>query len=388
MSRIGLLLHLHQSPIQDESTLREVTEQCYIPLVKLIKSKRKFKLTLSISLSLLEQLDRLNYTSLINSIKELVEGGSVALAGTAAYSPLLTRLPQEFVEKQIILNEFAQGYYFGKKGGFEGDPSIMLQNVTGIFPPELALNEKLINIVSDLGYEWILADETSVKDGFGLYTFKESNTKIVVRNTKISNMLSSNKIEDVPKSLDEINKEIVIALRGEVFGYENKNGISLLEDLVNSLSSKDTYFVSINEFIERANELPISNVSESNWSVGKANINNNAVYSKWDTKSNKNQRTMWKLLNTLTKLYKFSDEQSLETGFEELAIWRKEDVNKIGGEDLVKLLEQEMLLSKVMCSEQFLLELDKARPYIDMYLKLAEELGDSEFLKLVKEAVK
>ena len=138
--KIVFLLHLYQPSIQVEAEFNTICTQVYFPLIKYIKNKKNFSAVLSIPLSLIEQMDRYGHKSWIEDVKILFENERIELTGGAAYHPLLTKIPEIFVEKQIVLNEYGLGYYLGRKSGFEGEASIMIKNLDGFFPPELALN--------------------------------------------------------------------------------------------------------------------------------------------------------------------------------------------------------------------------------------------------------
>ena len=146
--RLAFLLHIYQPPTQHEDVLKNIATSCYIPLLRTIKNKR-IPITLNIPLSLLEQMDRYGYKEWLADLKTLVEAEKVELVGSGAYHPLFSKIPTDFAEKQIILNEYALGYYFGKRGGFDGDPSIMIPNLEGFFSPELAVSMDVLKIIDD-----------------------------------------------------------------------------------------------------------------------------------------------------------------------------------------------------------------------------------------------
>lgn len=80
-------------------------------------------------------MDKYGYYEWIDDVKNLYDNERVELVGSGAYHPLLTQLPIELMEDQIILNEKGLGYYFGSRKDFEGSPAIMLKDVKGFFPP-------------------------------------------------------------------------------------------------------------------------------------------------------------------------------------------------------------------------------------------------------------
>jgi len=160
--KVAIVLHLYQPPTQEEAVFRQVATECYIPLLKFIKNQKNSKFTLNVPLSLLEQMDKYGYNYWLNDLKDMVSSERVEILGSAAYHALLPKVPAQFVEREIVLNEYGLGYYLGARQGFEGEPSIMLKNVSGFFPPELAVSTDLLHTVSSMGYSWMLVDETSI----------------------------------------------------------------------------------------------------------------------------------------------------------------------------------------------------------------------------------
>ena len=72
----------------------------------------------------------------------------------------------------------------------------MLKNVTGLFPPEMAVSSGLVKLLSGLGYEWMAVDETAIPEDelrseqTTVYELEGSKTKLVARDHELSNMLS------------------------------------------------------------------------------------------------------------------------------------------------------------------------------------------------------
>ncbi len=161
MKEVGLILDLYLSPIHGENVVKQAVSNFYLPIIKLIKTNRDMKVSLNIPLSTLELLDKFHYSDLILEIKDLYEKERVEIVGSSAYKSLLTDLPRDIVESQIILNEYGLGYYLGSKQGFEGEPSIMIRDLLGFVPPNLAINEEAINSLESMNYKWI-----SISNGF------------------------------------------------------------------------------------------------------------------------------------------------------------------------------------------------------------------------------
>ena len=228
------VLHFYQPSNQLPEVFKDVVKNCYAPLIKVLKENKKLSLTINIPLALLEQLDLMGYTELINDVRLLADQGRVELTGTGAYHPLLSRLPTSMVYSQILLNELAYGYYFGVDKDFEGEDCYMIKNIKGFFPPEMAVSPSLISTLSDMGYEWVLLDEYSLpeevrkahKNGV-VYTVGGCSTKVLIRNRGLSNLLAFNREFNVGATSEDVKKNgdgAVIALDAETFGHHSSVG--------------------------------------------------------------------------------------------------------------------------------------------------------------------
>ncbi len=364
MRRLAFTLHINQPPWQREDALREAAVKCYLPLIKLIKEK-KYKVTLSVPLSLLELMDKYGYQQWLDDIKELVRAGRVELVGGAAYNALLTEIPSEFskfAEKQIILNEYALGYYFGKKGGFEGDPSILIRDLKGFFPPNLLVSSNLIDLVNDLGYEWVLVNPISLESGetsikSGVYKLKGKNVRVVVVNTDLNALVVTKTNAETSSIMEKLMLQdtSVVAVRGEIFGLEDDRGPLLLEHIMGSLKEKHVELVLVSEFVELENEsgsIVIDDVIQKND----------------DKSSDKEGREM---LNELFNAYNSIEKPASPVtilGAEDIAVWKDSELQQIEDEKLRDLVKTDLLFNKCLNTEQFANEggLNLVGDFIDM----------------------
>lgn len=372
--KISFLFHLYQPSFQDETIFKQVTRECYIPLLKFLQHKKNFKVTLNTPLSLLELMDKFGYQKWISDLKILVDDGQVELVGSAAYHPLLTRLPENLVEKQIVLNEYGLGYYFGRHRGFEGEPAMMIKNIKGFFPPELAIDESVVKVLDGLGYEWVLVNDTSVlhneiyNHSVYVYSLLNFNINIVVRNSALSNAIAfkrDSKISDLP-----LHENLgIVALDGETFGHHNSQGIQLLENIHSCLDDRGISITTVgnNTYVKKKKDLlELQTFVESSWahntmSVNIHNLNANAyeekVYPFWINHNNKLQTLQWKLLNEVLG-NTISSEISLKSNLLSLGkIWEikepKDNIKDAIDVHSVKNFIRYILFMKLQNSDQF-----------------------------------
>jgi len=107
-------LHIYQPPWQDKGVIEQAASESYEYLFALLGKYPKFKATLNITGSLIEQLDQFRPDSL-NNLRNLIKKEKVELIGSAKYHALLPLLPIEEVERQILLNEKVLEKYFFQK---------------------------------------------------------------------------------------------------------------------------------------------------------------------------------------------------------------------------------------------------------------------------------
>ncbi|MBU0649899.1 hypothetical protein KJ605_01160, partial [Patescibacteria group bacterium] len=97
-------LHFYQPANQQKDILEAVVNQCYRPLLGGLLKKERAKLTINISGSLLELLDRDDHHDVIDLVCALHDKGTIELTSTACYHAFLPLLPVEETIRQITLN--------------------------------------------------------------------------------------------------------------------------------------------------------------------------------------------------------------------------------------------------------------------------------------------
>lgn len=321
---ISFLLHLYQPSFQDENSFRKIYEQCYSPLIKFIKQSKDFNVTINIPLSLLEKMDVFGYQSWLADVKSLVDVDRVELTGSGAYHPLLTKVPKEHAELQIILNEYAQGYYFGRHNGFEGEKAILIKDLNGFFSPELALNSELLTLLNELSYKWALADETCLypQDRGGiLYKVGDHETLVVARNRDISNYFAF-KRDYSCSDLILPNGDVVIALDGESFGHHNKHGIRLLDNFYNTYKSRGYVFHTVSHLLHEANFNEVVDIKEATWGASDVDMENGLPYPMWVVSDNTLQTALWELqTKVLLALSHKADGEVLHNEYSNIPLW-------------------------------------------------------------------
>lgn len=275
MKDVGIIIDLYQPPTQEESILKQAVNDLYAPLIRLIKSNKNIKFSLSIPLSTLELLDKHGYGEVINDIKDLYSSEKIELVGSSAYNALLTDMPVEIVENQIILNEYALGYYFGARQGFEGEPSIMIKDLYGLVPTMLMINDEVLTTLGELGYKWVVAADFCIpfkyrQEGLCMYKVKGCETGILKLDYKLNNIINDYYKDDIQltckRVIEEIsskdNKHSIIYVSGlERFGDKEiyKKEFNLIDVLSEGLIGKNIMITSIENITK---DLSVSEIDE------------------------------------------------------------------------------------------------------------------------------
>ncbi len=405
---IAFLLHLYQPITQEESVFRQVFTASYLPLIKFIRNTKRFRLSLSMPLSLLEQMDKYGYGFWLEDMKDLINSERVELVGGAAYHPLLTRLPLDLAEKQIILNEFGLGYYFGRHTGFEGEHAVLVKDLLGFFPPELAVDKNLVLLLSNLGYDWVVVDEGALPEGisqpkYGVYTLEDCSTKIICRNKGFSNWLSFKRdlgTGDMHSSLEfykRANRSFVAVLDGEFFGHHFKEGIHLLDILVGVCGDMGVGFTTVGDLSSSSTPQSLDTLRLSTWGMSEQDITNGDIYPFWDIASSDVHKLQWEVLNRVVSDIKLPEGDRGLEGSETLPIWKFDSLDALEDENARNAMKLGILLHQSLHSDQFwwaskkelssgefLYNPEMIKAGLDRFCEVAKLSGDEKLFQFVQ----
>jgi len=162
VKELGLIIDLNQPLVNEESVIKRSITDFYNPLAKLLKSYKNISFSLNIPLSTLELWEKHEASGLISEFKDMYQTEKIELINSSPYGLSLSGLPEKIIESQLILNEYGIGYYLGSRQGFEGEPSIMLRNVTGFLPVFNNVDEAVLKVLFDLDYSWFAIKKSNL----------------------------------------------------------------------------------------------------------------------------------------------------------------------------------------------------------------------------------
>ena len=162
MKELGLIIDLNQPLVNEESVIKRSITDFYNPLARLLKSYKNISFSLNIPLSTLELWEKHEASGLISEFRDMYQNEKIELINSSPYGLSLSGLPEKIIESQLILNEYGIGYYLGSRQGFEGEPSIMLKDVTGFLPVFNNIDEAVLKVLFDLDYSWFAIKKSNL----------------------------------------------------------------------------------------------------------------------------------------------------------------------------------------------------------------------------------
>ncbi len=306
---LALFLHLYQPPTQFAKVLKSITDDSYRRLLTVIWKYPSAKLTINVSGSLTEQLAaHADLRRCLADLADLVEKGQVELVGSAAYHPLLTEIPRDEIRRQILLNDAINKRYFGD-----------MYNPRGLFPPEMAVNRQVLEVVAEMGFDWILVDESAIKTQKSIRhwrikkqkSFINQGLRVFVRNSDLSIKIAFSQIRTVEELKKEISARelgaegyVLLAMDGETFGHHRPEQFELLSQLFAASSKDEIQLVTISELQDLIKTEPVEvELQTSSWGPWK----------RWKNPENPIHQLQWKLFHLATKTVrgsKYSSENS------------------------------------------------------------------------------
>ncbi len=282
-------LHIYQPPTQFKQVLSKITKESYFKIIQILKKGKGRKLTLNICASLTEQLGE-SFPRVISELKKLVKSGQVELAGSAAYHPLLSKLPKTEIERQIKLNSEINKKYFGKFAPF------------GLFPPEMAYSPQVGDVLEDLGFTWVLLEEFAYPGVYiardKLFKRRGKNLFIFFRERELSLKIAFSEINSIFKLKrylgDELQRDgyLITAMDGETFGHHQKGQDKFLEELY---KFSELPSVTVSEILKSFTEVEEVEPILSSWGISFEDCRAGRVYPRWDLSGNPLHKLQWKL---------------------------------------------------------------------------------------------
>ncbi|MEA2020342.1 MAG: UvrB/UvrC motif-containing protein [Patescibacteria group bacterium] len=311
--------HFYQPPTQTKKWIDRITEECYRRLIQGFLERPGIKATFNINALLFEFWDKYGHEDVISGVRELLSREQIKLTATAKYHPLLPKLPEHEIIRQVRLNNVTTHRYLGD-----------FYNPEGFFPPEMAYNRKIAEVAGKLGYEWVIAEELSLSHEFNTVDYstiyevagtnikgrENCNVKIFFRTREISYKILSGQLatpgplrETLDKNFGE-GEYLLTAMDGETFGHHRPGMDQLLFDLL-EMSDLEPVFVS--DLLDLYSARCEVDTYPSTWALMSHDLEKNQPFARWDDPDNVIHQLQWKLTNLAISAVNNSDYKSGST---------------------------------------------------------------------------
>jgi hypothetical protein len=316
------LLHIYQPPTQDIEILKRINEECYKPLFKMLLEHENVKITLNINGVLVDLLYDYGLGETMELLRKLVSENKVEIVGTAKFHPILPLIPKKEINRQIILNEKINRREFGSNW-----------QRNGFFPPELAVSPKVIKIVKEMGYDWIIMSGMSCPNNWPYDKIYQSpnHLRLFFRDDILSNKIAFKKISarnfitelrtlhKNEKNNFNNNTYIIVALDGETFGHHipnyEKTFLERVFELLEEKPGKEEDRIEITYLSDLDKNFPVIQKEmtplKASWSTNQENIEESVYYPLWNHSRNSIHRYYWKIIKSLNKLMDLADKLDL-----------------------------------------------------------------------------
>lgn len=288
-------LHIYQPIGQQKDILEAVVVQSYRPIIQGLLAHPHARMTFNISGSLLELFDTHGYHDLLGDIRTLLDRDQIEITGSAKYHALLPFLPVAEMKRQIEMNTATLRKYFGETF-----------TPKGFFPPEMAYSAEVGNVVSDLGFEWIILDEiakdgkTETVDYTTLYNLPSTNLLVFFRERRPSNLIMSAVVRSYTTLKDAMQSDfasaryLITGMDGETFGHHRPGLEKLLFEM---WDSTDFAMVQISDLAEhymtRTTVTPVA----STWASSEEDIEAGNQFLSWRDPENEIHTSQWELVH-------------------------------------------------------------------------------------------
>ncbi len=289
-------LHFYQPPTQKKEILDRVVRECYYPVLAGLLKIPQARLTVNFSSCLTELLDRYEYQNVIELVKKLLENGQIELTASAKFHALLPKLPEEEILRQVKMDIETNQRYFGSA----------YTKPVGFFPPEMAFDLRLSQIVNKMGFKWMVVDEYSFPGQCQwnkVYQIKGLPLNILFRERGISFKILSAQLGTAKMLIKELgrdlnpNRYLLTAMDGETFGHHRPGLEEMLFEIFRSPDFKTLKISDLHEYFPEEEVEPRA----STWALMRKDLERDIPFARWEDPENEIHQWQWQLTNMALK---------------------------------------------------------------------------------------
>jgi len=288
-------LHFYQPPTQKRVWVDRITTEAYRPVLKGLLDHPSARITFNINGVLLDLWEEFGHKDVIEMAGQLLDKKQIELTGSAKYHPLLPKIPEDEIKRQIELNALTIKKYFG-----EYQPQ-------GFFPPEMAYDAVVAKAAKEMGFSWIIAEELSCPGKVQydrIYQEQETGVTLFFRERETSYKILSGQLGTGKLFLDVLgdrlqkNEYLLTGMDGETFGHHRPGMDRALMELL-SLESVPTVLIS--ELPEKFPQVERVEPRPSTWALMEKDLEKKVPFARWDDPDNEIHKMQWELTELAIK---------------------------------------------------------------------------------------
>ncbi|KRT67268.1 MAG: Alpha-galactosidase [candidate division WWE3 bacterium CSP1-7] len=288
-------LHFYQPPTQKRVWVDRITTEAYRPVLKGLLDHPSARITFNINGVLLDLWEEFGHKDVIEMVGQLLDKKQIELTGSAKYHPLLPKIPEDEIKRQIELNALTIKKYFG-----EYQPQ-------GFFPPEMAYDAVVAKAAKEMGFSWIIAEELSCPGKVQydrIYQEQETGVTLFFRERETSYKILSGQLGTGKLFLDVLgdrlqkNEYLLTGMDGETFGHHRPGMDRALMELL-SLESVPTVLIS--ELPEKFPQVERVEPRPSTWALMEKDLEKKVPFARWDDPDNEIHKMQWELTELAIK---------------------------------------------------------------------------------------
>ena len=288
-------LHFYQPPTQKKIWVDRITTEAYRPVLKGLLEHPAARVTFNINGVLLDLWEEFGHKDVIEMVGQLLDKKQIELTGSAKYHPLLPKIPEDEIKRQIELNALTIKKYFG-----EYQPQ-------GFFPPEMAYDAVVAKAAKEMGFSWIIAEELSCPGKVQydrIYQEQETGVTLFFRERETSYKILSGQLGTGKLFLDVLgdrlqkNEYLLTGMDGETFGHHRPGMDRALMELL-SLESVPTVLIS--ELPEKFPQVERVEPRPSTWALMEKDLEKKVPFARWDDPDNEIHKMQWELTELAIK---------------------------------------------------------------------------------------
>src|SRR3990172_2050658 len=288
-------LHFYQQPTQKKIWVDRITEESYRRVLKGLLDHPAARVTLNINGVLRDLGEEFGHKDVIEMVGQLLDRGQIELTGSAKFHPLLPKIPEDEIKRQIELNAVTLKKYFG-----EYQPR-------GFFPPEMAYDAVVAKVAKEMGFSWIIAEELSHPGKVAydrIYQDQETGITLFFRERETSYKILSGQLGTDRLFLEALgarvwkNEYLLTAMDGETFGHHRPGMDRALMELL-SLEAVPTVLIS--ELPEKFPQVEKVSPRPSTWALMEKDLEKKVPFARWDDPDNEIHKAKWELTDLAIK---------------------------------------------------------------------------------------